>query len=138
MPLASFKLATALKFFRYANLSWVNEESCFSARRTWPLMDRKCTHQLLELNRDIIPTTVAMLTGHCVMVRNAEIMQLPFNDFWRGCRSAKKGLLLLTVIHFFCHCPTLARCRNRLLGFPFLVSLTELSSADMKGWFSRF
>ena len=142
MPLASFKLATAWKFFLDANLSWVNEESCSTARLTWPLMDRRCTNQLLGLDCDFISTTVAMLTGYCVMGRHGESMQLSFSDFCCGCRSAEEEE---TVIHFFCQCPSLAGCRNRLFGSPFLVSLTELSSIDIKdiasliklsGWFS--
>lgn len=142
MPLASVKLAITRKFFLDANLSWVNEESCSTARLTWPLMDRRRTNQLLGLGRGIISITVAMLTGHCVMGRHAERMRLPFNDFCRGCRSAEEEE---TVIHFLCQCPSLARCRYRLFGSPFLVSLTELSSIDVKdiasfiklsGWFS--
>ena len=36
----------------------------------WPLMDRRRTNQLIELGRDIISTTVVMITGHCVMGRH--------------------------------------------------------------------
>ena len=51
---------------RDAILSWVNEESCDTARFNWPLIDGRCTNQLLGLGRDIISTMVVMLTGHCV------------------------------------------------------------------------
>ena len=38
-----------------------------------------------------------------------------------------------TVIHFFCQCPSLAECSNRLFGSPpFLVSLTDLACIDIK------
>ena len=45
--------------------------------------------QLLGLDRDI-STTVAMLTGHCVMGRHAERMRRSLNDFCRFCRSAEE------------------------------------------------
>ena len=50
---------------------------------------------------------------------------------------------LLSIV--FCQCLSLARCRYRLFGIPFLVSFTELSSIDIKdiasfiklsGWFT--
>ena len=90
MPLASVKLTIVWRFFRDANLTWVNEESCSTARLTWPKMDRRRTNRLLGLGRDVISTTVAVLTGHCRMGRHAERMRLPFNDFCRGCRSTEE------------------------------------------------
>ena len=130
IPLVSFQLANAGKFFRNANLYWVN--LVLLHRQTHLpllLMDRRRTNQLLGLDCDIISITVAMLTGPCVMGRHGERMQLPFNDFCHSCRSAKKEKI---VIHFYSQCPSLARCRNRLFGSLFLVSLTELSSVDIK------
>ena len=68
-------------------------------------------------------------------------MRLLFNDFCRGYNSTKKEE---TVVHFLCHCPSFARHRCRLFGSSFFVSLTELSSIDIKdiagyigisGWF---
>ena len=71
-----------------------------------------------------------MLTGHCVMLRHLESMQLPLNDYCRVCKSAEEEE---TVIHVLCQCPFLSRCiYHRLFGSPFLVSLTELSSIDVK------
>ena len=61
MPLASVKLDIERKFFRDANLSWVNEGICSIAGLTWPLMDKKRTIQLFGLSRDVISTTVAVL-----------------------------------------------------------------------------
>ena len=142
MPLASVKLAFARKFFQNANLSWVNIESASTARLTWPLMGRKRTNQLLGLGRDIISTTVAMFTGHCVMGRLAGRIGLLFNGFCRECRSVAEEQ---TVIYFLCQCPSLARCRYTLFDSLFLVSLKELSSIHIKdiatyikfsGWFS--
>ena len=104
MPLSSVKLAIARKYFRDANLSWVNEESFTTARLTWPLMDRRNTNQLLRLGRD----WSSLRYG-----RHEQTMRLPFNDFYHGC-------------------PSLARCRYMLFGSPFLVSLTELSFIDIK------
>ena len=63
-------------------------------------------------------------------------MRLPFDDVEEE----------ETVLHILCQGPSLARCKYRLFGSPFLVSLTELSSIDIKGiasyikhsgWFSR-
>ena len=105
MKFALVKLAIVRKFFRGANLSWVNVESCFTARLTWPLMDRRRTNQLLGLGRDIISTMVAM-------GKYTERMGLPFNGFCRGCRTVKEQK---TVLHFLCQCPSFARCRYRLL-----------------------
>ena len=45
MPLSSVKLNIERKFFRDANLTWINVESCSTARLTWPLMDRRRTKQ---------------------------------------------------------------------------------------------
>ena len=127
-----------------ANLSCINEESCYTAGLTSPSMDKMRTNHLLGLDRNIISITVAMLTGHCVMGRHTERMRLPLNDFCSGCRSAEKEE---TVIHFLCQCSSLARCRYRLFGTPTLVSLMELSSIDVKdvasfnklsGWFSAW
>ena len=41
-------------------------------------------------------------TGHCVMGRLAERMQLSFNDIRSECRAAEEEE---TVIHFLCQCP---------------------------------
>ena len=62
------------------------------------LMDKKRTNQLLGLSREVISTTVAVLTGHCVMGRQAEKMRLPFNDFCCGCRSTEEEE---TIVHSF-------------------------------------
>ena len=83
------------------------------------------------LGRDIISTTVAMVTGYCVMGRHTESMRLPINDFCRGCRSAAEED---TVVRFFCQCPSLARCRNRLFGYSFLVSLTKAIIYWLQGY----
>ena len=96
---ASFKLAITRKFFRNANLSSFNEESCFTSRFTWPLMDRRYTNQLPGLDCDIISNTAAMFTGHCLVGRHAERMRLRFNNYCCGYRIAEKEG---TVIHFFC------------------------------------
>ena len=61
-------------------------------------MDRTHTIQLLNLGRNIILITVAMLTGHCVMERHAERMQLAFNDFCLECRSAVEEFLVSMAI----------------------------------------
>ena len=54
MPLTYFKLAIARKFSRDANLSWINEESCSTARLTWIEI---VTNHLLGVGRNIILTT---------------------------------------------------------------------------------
>ena len=135
----SVKLDIERKFFGDANLSWVNEESCSAARITWLLMDRRHTNQLLGLGYDVISTTVAVITCYCIVERHAERIRLAFTDFCRGCRSTEEEE---TVIHFLCQCPSLARCK--LFVYPFLVSLTKLSSGDINhidsyikitGWF---
>ena len=84
---------------------------------------------MLDLGRDITSITEAVLTGHCVMGKHAEKMALPFNDFYRGCRSAEEEKV---VMHFLHQCPSLTRCRYRLFVSSFLRSLTELSSNDIK------
>ena len=75
-PLASIKLDMERKFFRDANLSWVNEESCSIARLNCPLMLKRRANHLLDLSREVISNTVAVLTGHCVMGRHAKRMRL--------------------------------------------------------------
>ena len=97
--LASVKLTIVRKFFRDAYLSWVNMESCPIARFTWPLMDRRCTNQLIRLRSDIISTTAALLTGYCLMGRHSERKWFPFSYFCSGRRSAEEEE---TVIHLFC------------------------------------
>ena len=81
IPLALAKMVIARKFFRDANIFWINEESYSTAGLTWPLKDRRRTSQLLGFDRDIISNTVAMLTGNCVMGKHAEWMRFPCNDF---------------------------------------------------------
>ena len=78
-------------------------------------MDRRRTNQLLELGRNIISTTVALFTGHCVIDIHAERMQLPFNDFCHGCRSAEDSLSLSVPV-----------------SSSFRVRLTVLSFIDIK------
>ena len=39
------------------------------------------TTQLVEMGRDLVSITVAMITDYCVMGSRAEWMQLPFNNF---------------------------------------------------------
>ena len=128
MPLAWVMLDIERKFFRNVKLSWINEESCSTARLTWFLMDRRRTNQLLGLGRDVISTTMAVLTGHLVMGRLAERMRLPFNNFCRWCRSAEEEE---TVIYFLCQFPSHAWCRYRVFGSPFLVNLMEQSSINI-------
>ena len=123
MPVASVKLNIERKFFRDANQSWANKESCCTARLAWSLMDRRHTNQLFGLGRDVISITMAVFTGHWVMGKLTERTRLPINDFCRRCRSAKEEE---TVIHFLC----LLLCK--LFGSPFLISLTDLSSIDVK------
>ena len=53
MPLNSFKVAIARKFSRDVNLSWINEESCSTARLTWSSIDRRHTNQLLVIRRNL-------------------------------------------------------------------------------------
>ena len=76
------------------------------------------------------------------MGRHAEGIGFSFYNFCRGCRSAEEENFLF---HFVCQCPFLARCRYKLFGSPFLASLTEPLSINMKaiasfiklsGWFS--
>ena len=71
----------------------------------------------------------AMLTGHCVMGSYAESIQLPFNDFCQEYRSAEEEE---TILQFHWQCPSLGWCKYRLFGSPFLVSLVELSSFNIK------
>ena len=81
---------------------------------------------------------VAMLTGHCVMARHTK-------ELGSHLRTSAGDANSQTVVHFLCQCPPLASCRYRLFGSPFPVSLTKLSSIDIKdiasliklsGWFS--
>ena len=85
--------------------------------------------QLLGLGRSDISQTVAALTGHCVMVRNAERMRLQFNE---------EETLLSFFARFFLDI-------DNVIWLPIFVSLMELSSIDIKniasyiklsGWFS--
>ena len=101
-------------------------EQTMQCRTSW-----QGTNQLL--GSDVISTTVVVLTGHCVMGRHAERVRLSFNEEEE------------IIIHFLCQCPFHARCWYRLFDSPFLVSLAELPSIDIKdiasyielsGWFS--
>ena len=85
-------------FFKDVNLSWVNKESCSTARLNWLLTDRRFTNQLLGLYRDIISITVDNLRDHCIMDRHGERMRLPFNDFCRGCIFAGDYYALLLSV----------------------------------------
>ena len=93
-------------------------------------MDRRRINQLLGLGRDVISTTVAVLTGHCIIERHAKRKRLAFNNF---CRGSKFAEVEETVMHFLFQFPSLSRRRYSLFGSPFIVSLTELSSIDIKG-----
>ena len=75
------------------------------------------------LGRDVISTTVAMLTGHCVMGRHAERMRLPFNDIHRGFRFAEEDE---TVIYFFFHVLGLHQCSSVLLYLFRLICVSPL------------
>ena len=83
MPLSFVLLNIEQKFFRDANLLWVNKESWSTARLTWPLMIRRRTNQLLGLAREDISTTVTVC--HCIMGRQVKRIRLPFKDFGRVC-----------------------------------------------------
>ena len=115
------QLAIAWKFFWDANLCWVNKQSYSTARLTWTLIDRRRTNQLLGLDRDVILTTMGMLTDHCIMCRHAEKIRILFDDLCRRCRSAEEEK---TVIQFV----------RPLLGTGIdclpLHLLTKLSSID--------
>ena len=73
--------------------------------------------------------TVAVPIAHCVIGARAERKRLLFNDFCYGCRSTEEKE---TAIHFLYQCPFIAWYRHRLFGSPTHVSLTELSSLDVK------
>ena len=122
MILASFKLAIARKSFRDANLSWVNEQFCSTARLNWPLMDRRRTNQFWfwawhHLNYS--DNVYRLLSIAAPIQRLLPWVQIR----WRTVSS---------VIHFFCQSPSLTTRRNRLFSTPYLASLTELSSFDIK------
>ena len=70
------------------------------SRLTWPLIDKRRTNQILGLICDLKSTTVAVLTGYCIMGRHAEKIRLPFNDFCHGCRYAEEKE---TFNHFVCY-----------------------------------
>ena len=59
-------------------------------------MDRRHTNQLLKLDRNAIFLTVAMFTGHCIVGRDAKILQFPSKNFFQSCGSAEQKK---TVIH---------------------------------------
>ena len=104
--------------FQLPRSSWSWRENSFRTNLSW-ITDSPGTGWIESVPSNYL-TTVAMLTGHCIMGRHAERMSLPFNDFCRGCRSIEEEE---TVFHFLCQCPSLARYRYRLFGSPFLVSL---------------
>ena len=117
--LRCFLAVSAQKLFRDAKLSWFNEKSWYIAIFTWPLINGRCTNQLLWLRPDIISPEWACL----------EVI---------GCGSHPKTSVVCADHwgrrdFFFCQCPSLARCRNRLFSSLFVVSLTELLSTDIKG-----
>ena len=104
-------------------------------RLTWTSMVRRRANQLRGLDRNIISITVGMSTGHCVMGRYAKRMKFTFNEFCSGYRPFEEEK---TIIYFLCQRPFVARCRYRLFGSPILVSITELSSIDVKNIASSF
>ena len=111
--LLSESFSTNLGMPLTSNLSWINE-------------DRRGTNQLLGLGLNIIPITVAMLTGLVVIGTHTERMRLPFNDLCRGSRSSEQEEF---VIHFLYQCPSLARCRYMLFGSSTLVNLVSTKAA---------
>ena len=123
-----FKLSITRKFFRHANLCWVNEECCSAARLTRPSTDRWRTNQLLGLGRNINSIAVAMLTGHCIMGRHAGRIGIPLKEFQRVCRFAEDEE---AVIHFPCQCLSLASCRYRLFGSPIVHLWRHNGSLDV-------
>ena len=85
----SVKLAIGQQFFRDANLSCTNEESCSIARPTWSMLNRKRNKRLLKLDRKVISITVDMLTCHCLMGIHAESVQLRSTEYCSGYGSAE-------------------------------------------------
>lgn len=88
-------------------------------------IDKRRANQLLQFDRNVISTTVALFTGHWVMGRHAGKLQLPSNGFCQGCGSVKD---LETVIHVLCQWPSLPSCRFMFFDSLFLVSITEISA----------
>ena len=75
---------------------------------------------------------MAILTGHCVLSRHAEIMPLPFNDICRGCRPAEE--------HFLCQSLSVARCIYGIFTLTKLSSIVIMDIASfikLSGWCSR-
>ena len=91
MPLISFKLA--ILSFRYANLSWINEE--IIARLTWPSINIRRTNQLLGVSQNIISTTVAKLAG-CIRVDTQKECNSHLTTSAAGADPLKKRRLLFT------------------------------------------
>ena len=123
MPLISFKLTITRKFSRDSNLSCINEKFCSTARLTWPSMIRTALISYLDLVVTLSWSQWPLLQATVLCVDTQKECGC------RGCRSAEEEE---TVIQFLCQCPYLARCRYRLFSSPTLISLTELSSIDIK------
>ena len=123
------KLTIARNFFRDANLSWVNEETCSTARLTWPSMDRRSTNQLRRVGRYIISITMTVLTGDCVIgnMRRICISHLTISAVGAG--SLRKRRLLST---FYVNIHVLRGTERVYFGFPILISLTELLPIDVQ------
>ena len=58
------------------------------------MMNKRLTSQLYGLSRDVISTTVVVLTGHCIMIRHAERIRLLFSNFCVDTDPLKKRKLL--------------------------------------------
>ena len=115
-------------FFLSSNLSWVKEKSCFITRLTWSTMDSRRNNQLFNLDCKVGSMKVAMYTGHCVMGRkeNAAVPFKPlvkkFFVYWEGESYYPLSLSMPISCKFW----------FRIFGSPFFVSLTDLSSINIK------
>ena len=99
-----------------------------SIRSPAPPLGSFCSQWIEGERTSYMELVVTSSWSQWLLVRHSESMQLPFNDFCCGCRSAEEEI----VIVFLCQWTSLSRCRYRLFGSPTLfndiVSFIKLSA----------
>lgn len=129
MPLETCKLNLRICSATETNQRWAHGWTCETTRQIWPSLDQGRTSGLISLSRGEISTVVAVITGHCLIGKHAERLNVPSNDFCRSCMDEEE---LETIEHFVCHCPALSGQRHASLGSKELHDLSDLSDVKIQ------
>ena len=123
MPLASCKLILRNRSIETTNQRWARLGKCEHSRNIWPKLDPKRSQDLLSLSKQNVSLIVSVVTGHCLIGRHAERLNVATSDLCRTCGDEEEEV---SIKHLLCTCPRLWKERLNTLGSCSFMELADL------------